>query len=273
MLLTTLASAWVAGLLVGRAINVPVDVLALWGIGVVALGAACAIARTKQRRLLLLGCIALVVMLVGAAWGDRASDTAVDADLALLFSEDAVTLRGQIVNDPERIGSLYRFRLGNLAVAPEVGGNEWQQMIGTILVTAGPNSTFSKERSAPHFRYGDTLELTGEVESPPVLEGFDYRDYLAQQGIGAVMSFPTKTKLLDSGDGSWLREQFYALRSKLSSSLVRSLPEPQAALASSLLLGQRRDLPPDVRQSFIEQAQATCWQSLGSTWRSCLGRC
>ncbi len=252
MLLTTLAVAWVAGLLAGRAINVPVDVLALWGVGVVALGAASAIARTKQRRLLLLGCIALAVMLVGMAWGDHSSDTAVDADLAPLFSGDAVTLRGQVISDPERIGSLYRFRLGNLAVAPEVGGNEWQQIIGTILVTADPTSTLSKERTAPHFHYGDTLELKGEVEAPPVLEGFDYRDYLAQQGIGAVMSFPTSTKLLGSGEGSWLREQVYALRSKLSASLDRSLPEPQAALAQSLLLGKRRDLPPDVRQSFIE---------------------
>jgi hypothetical protein len=54
MLLTTLAAAWVTGLLLGRAINVPVDVLALWSVGVAALGAAFAIARTKQRRLLLL---------------------------------------------------------------------------------------------------------------------------------------------------------------------------------------------------------------------------
>ena len=83
-----------------------------------------------------------------------------------------MSLRGQVVSDPERIGSLYRFRLGNLAVAPEVEGNERQQLIGTILVTARHGESLLDDRSAPHFRYGDVLELNGEVEDPPVFEDF-----------------------------------------------------------------------------------------------------
>ena len=44
----------------------------------------------------------------------------------------------------------------------------------------------------------------------------------------------------------------YALRATLSESLQRSLPGPASALARSLLLGQRRGLPDEVRQDFIE---------------------
>ena len=152
-----------------------------------------------------------------------------------------MSLRGQVVSDPERIGSLYRFWLGNLAVAPEVEGNERQQLIGTTLVTARHGESLLDDRSAPHFRYGDVLELNGEVEDPPVFEDFDYRDYLAQQRVGALMPFPSA-----SLEGSWLRGRVFALRSKLSSRVERSLPEPQAALAQSLLLGKRRDLPESV---------------------------
>ena len=248
MLLTALAAAWVGGLLLGLEVDVPIGVLALWGVSIAALGAAT-IPFQKTRRLLLLGCVALGLLLAGAWLGDRSSDDVVDADLTPLFDVGTVSLRGMVVSDPERIGSSYRFRLGGLKAE---NGEGWQKLEGTVLVTASPDAGLSQRRSAPHFRYGDTLELRGEVAEPPVLEDFDYRDYLAQQGIGAVMSFPSSTELMGSGDGLWLLEQVFTLRSKLSASIDRSLPEPQAALANSLLLGKRRDLPSDVRQSFID---------------------
>ena len=109
----------------------------------------------------------------------------------------------------------------------------------------------TRTRTAPHLRYGDRLSFTGGVESPPVFDDFDYRDYLARQGVGAVARFPALT--LDAkGAGSPLLRRVYALRATLSESLQRSLPEPASALARSLLLGQRRGLPDEVRQDFIE---------------------
>ena len=109
----------------------------------------------------------------------------------------------------------------------------------------------TRTRTAPHLRYGDRLTFTGGVESPPVFDDFDYRDYLARQGVGAVARFPALT--LDAeGAGSPLLQRVYALRATLSESLQRSLPEPASALARSLLLGQRRGLPDEVRQDFIE---------------------
>ena len=107
------------------------------------------------------------------------------------------------------------------------------------------------ERAAPHVRYGDRLTLTGGIESPPVFDDFDYREYLARQGVGAVVRFPALT-LEGEGAGSPLLRRVFAVRATLSASLQRSLPEPASALARSLLLGQRRGLPDEVRQDFIE---------------------
>ena len=109
----------------------------------------------------------------------------------------------------------------------------------------------TRTRTAPHLRYGDRLTFTGGVESPPVFDDFDYRDYLARQGVGAVARFPS-LRLEGEGAGSPLLRRVYALRATLSESLQRSLPEPASALARSLLLGQRRGLPDEVRQDFIE---------------------
>src|SRR5205807_10183735 len=36
-------------------------------------------------------------------------------------------------------------------------------------------------------RYGDLVLLTGEIQKPPRFDQFDYRAYLAEQGIAGVM--------------------------------------------------------------------------------------
>lgn len=248
MLLTGLVIAWITGLLLGLEADMPVVVLALWGLGIATLGATVFSLR-RYRRPFTLGCIALALVLTGAWLGEQASDEAVAADLAPLFDQKTVDIRGLVVSDPERIGSSYRFKLGELETK---GSGAWEEINGAILVTARPDGALSAQRAAPHFRYGDVLVLDGSVEDPPVFEDFDYRDYLARQGVGALMSFPSTTTLEDTGEGSWFREQVFTLRTKLSASLGRSLPEPQAALAQSLILGKRKDLPEDVRQDFID---------------------
>ena len=82
-----------------------------------------------------------------------------------------------------------------------------------------------------------------------MLEEFDYREYLARQGITALMRRPEAT-LLDEGLGNPFLSAVYRLRSSLSRSLNRTLAEPQASLAQALLLGKRGDIPQDVTQDF-----------------------
>ena len=202
----------------------------------------------RRRGLIAVGCACALLLPAGAWWGDRAAQQPVDEALSPLFVEEQVTLRGVVLTDPERDGTAYRFQLGELQ--REAGG-DWQPVAGRVQVTAQPSADMALERAAPHVRYGDRLTFTGGVESPPVFDDFDYRDYLARQGVGAVARFPALT--LDAeGAGSPLLRRVYALRATLSESLQRSLPEPASALARSLLLGQRRGLPDEVRQDFIE---------------------
>ena len=194
------------------------------------------------------GCACALLIPAGAWWGNSAAQQSVDAALSPLFVEEQVTLRGVVLTDPERDATAYRFQLGELH--REAGG-DWQPVSGRVQVTAQPSAAMALERAAPHVRYGDRLTLTGGIESPPVFDDFDYREYLARQGVGAVARFPALT-LEGEGAGSPLLRRVYALRATLSASLQRSLPEPASALARSLLLGQRRGLPDEVRQDFIE---------------------
>ena len=247
MTLTALAAAWVAGLLLGQHAALPVEALALWCVAGAALWSAAAW-RARRRGRIAVGCAAALLLAAGVLWGDRASQDDPAATLSPLFVEEQVTLRGVVLTDPERDGTAYRFQFGELQRESD---GDWQPVVGRIQVTAQPSANMTRTRTAPHLRYGDRLTFTGGVESPPVFDDFDYRDYLARQGIGAVARFPALT--LDAeGAGSPLLRRVYALRATLSESLQRSLPEPASALARSLLLGQRRGLPDEVRQDFIE---------------------
>ena len=260
MTLTALAAAWVAGLLLGQQAAMPLEALALWGIGAAALWTAVVLRRgsgrtdgaaalhNRRRGLIAVGCAAALLLTVGAWWAERDASEDVDGGLTSLFVEETAAVRGIVLTDPERAGTAYRFQLDTLEVQAVDG---WEPIAGRVQVTANPSAAMTRDRSAPHVRYGDRLTLSGSIEPPPVFDDFDYREYLARQGVGAVSSFPALT-LEDTGHGNRLLERVYALRARLGASLERSLPEPASALARSLLLGQRRGLPEQVRQEFIE---------------------
>ena len=63
------------------------------------------------------------------------------------------------------------------------------------------------------------------------------------------MSLPTVT-LLTGGGGSSFYRWLYQARHSMASSLARSVPEPQASLGQSVLLGIRDGLPSDLQDDF-----------------------
>ena len=91
--------------------------------------------------------------------------------------------------------------------------------------------------------------LEGVLEAPPETEEFDYPAYLARQGIGSVMSFPTAT-LLEEGSGLGFRSGLHGVRRNMAESLTRVVPEPQASVGQALLLGIREDLPRELVEEF-----------------------
>ena len=125
----------------------------------------------------------------------------------------------------------------------------WTEVEGTALVTARPSGQAAGRRDPPHMRYGDRLRLEGALTAPPELDEFDYPAYLARQGIGSVMSFPS-VAILDEGEGGRLRSALFRVRRSLHESLGRSTPEPEASIGQALLLGMRDTIPDAVLDDF-----------------------
>jgi len=147
-----------------------------------------------------------------------------------------VLLRGTVDSSPEERGGSVRYTLSVREVQPEAEG-PWLAADGRVLVTAPLQ---------PRYRYGDLLEVEGELAPPPTLPDFDYRAHLARRGIVALAEFP-RLRLLDEGQGSALAGAMVAWRERLAAALEREVPEPEASLAQGVLLGRRAALPADLR--------------------------
>lgn len=233
MTLVYLAGAWLLGVAVAAVTGV------LWWPAVAATGVAGLVAAALYRRpgLALLGLLACGLFVAGSA---RYLDhTLPDPGGIAPYNDGApVRLRALVAEEPETRGQTQRVKL---AVREVYDSGEWRDASGGVLL---------RKARFPRHAYGDVLELQGKLETPPALPDFDYRDYLARQGIVSVMAWPEETRAIETGAGTPALAAIYDARGRLGDALARSLPEPQAGLARGIVLGQRAEIPSDVRDAF-----------------------
>jgi len=215
-----------------------------WAIAAAALLAAIAPLVAPRSAFALLWAAMAAALLVGGAWLYQSSLPSAEPQGIATYNVDPdvesdaepVHFRAVVSGEPDERRSSLRLRLSAREVLDEEGG--WQSISGGILM---------RGRLFPRYDYGDLLEIEGELETPPVLADFNYRDYLARQGIGSIINYP-ETSLLATGQGNPVRAWIYDLRGDLSSALEDALPEPEAALAQGILLGRRASLPDDLKE-------------------------
>ncbi len=175
------------------------------------------------------------------------AESAPPPPLPVIPTGSGVSAVVRIADAPATSGGGYRFR-GEVVEDPH--GGPGALPVGTnLLVYALPPDALAAQRSRPLLRYGDTLRLSGSVERPQPIGDFDYAAWLESQGIAGVM-WSRRAELVSAGSGIGPVKTLHRIRAEMASSVQRSIPEPQAALAQALLLGIRSDLPQSVRESF-----------------------
>ncbi len=110
------------------------------------------------------------------------------------------------------------------------------------------------------FTYGDRLLITGTLTAPPVFADFDYRDYLAQRGISALLQ-ASGTALIARNQGNPFYMALFALKARARNAIAASLAEPQASVLQGILLGDRPASQPLSRTPSTARAPATFWSS------------
>jgi competence protein ComEC len=198
-----------------------------------AAGLASAVALI-DRRLALLAGLSLAAFLIGAGRAALAPTVALPAELA----GQTVSVSGIVDDDPVERKASRRLvvRLDHV-------------LTGTGQTPAGLRIEATVYGMTP-VNYGDLVLLNGEIQVPPRFEQFDYRAYLAEQGIAGVMPSARLVRVTAHG-GDALHAGLLAIRHAVIDAVDRALPEPQAALLLGVVFGYRAALPPVLQQQMI----------------------
>ncbi len=233
MTLVYLGAAWIAGILLAQAVHPPWQLLPLLGFGSF-LGMV--LWRGDKR----LGLVPLCVLIgvLGAARLLLAEPRFDDRSLAAYNGVGWVTLEGVVFGEPDE-----RDRHTNLRIQAErliLSDGIARDVKGQALVQTG-----RYPRRSP----GDRLRIAGNLESPPIFEGFSYRDYLARRGVYSYMRRPQMAVIEDDRARS-PSVHLFSLKRHAQTLIAQMLPEPQAALLTGILLGVATGIPKEVMEEF-----------------------
>ncbi len=108
-----------------------------------------------------------------------------------------------------------------------------------------------------HANVGDRVEIAGQLVTPRGPQnpgGFDYRGHLRSQGIRCLLDVdhPDAVRLLEPRATGRLARIRAEIRDECEAVLVQHVDRVRVPLAISLLLGERSQLPQDVRDAFAE---------------------
>ncbi|MCL0046433.1 DNA internalization-related competence protein ComEC/Rec2, partial [Dehalococcoidales bacterium] len=235
MTLIYLSCAWVVGIILGSKFNLPLALI-LAGLAPLLL-----LFISQHRKPIILTSLCLITLISGAFYFKQ---PAIDEGYLQFYNDRGIVkIKGIVARDPEVRDKTTRLHLSAREIKVD---KEWQEVSGTALLFVPRYPTYS---------YGDVLLVTGKLKTPPQLNDFDYKGYLAHQGIYSIMLYP-KIEIWERGKGFKPLEWIYSLRTELSQTLAKLLPEPQASLAQGIILGIRDNIPQSIRDNFSHTGTA-----------------
>lgn len=203
----------------------------------------------------------LSIVCLGAAYHQWHRDNIAPNDIRLFANIEGnpVRLRGLIDSEPMRTPGgaddplrTYPTKESTriaVAVRSLKTGSDWLPVAGAVqAIMAG-------RRDDLHV--GDEIEVVGRLVLPaPAANpgGFDYADYLADQGIGAMLSVPNAADALEVRRERWpgsLRGWLGALRDRSIRLLEHYLPQ-QKGVAAALLLGDTAGMSADAWDVYLQ---------------------
>ena len=100
------------------------------------------------------------------------------------------------------------------------------------------------------FHYGDVVRVNGSAQLPQAFDGFDYPAYLARRNVFATVFADSVVRIEGESNRFSLWNWGDRLRQRLLLRLREALPPDLAAMAQSLMFGDRSALPPDTEEAF-----------------------
>lgn len=232
MLLIYLSIAWVIGILLGAKFSISPFWLLL------SLLPLPFFFVFRQRKKLVMTLALIILVVLGGLVRYQSSLPVLDKNHVKFYNDQKIELKGIINRAPDVSDKSTHVYLSDIKINNSEG---WKEVEGQVLLFV---------YRYPEYRYGDEILVEGELKTPQNFDDFDYRDYLADQGIYATMLFP-KIEVLDTDKGFPPLVWIYSLRNRLSQAMTEILPEPQASLAQGMILGLRGNIPQSLKDNFM----------------------
>ena len=221
-----LLSAFIAGVFLASVFDFSQPLIYIFliiAISVIAIG--------FKNKLALLTAFMLVAFLLGGARFNFFNNSSTSLSDSI---GQEVSLVGYVDNEPEVDGTSQRFVLNFV-------GNR-------ILVTTG---------SYPRYKFGDPIEVKGELELPQNFDDFDYVTYLKKDGIRTILFFPKIERYGGELDLSFqqnirlaLYKNIFVVKDRFQQAVNLSMAEPNASFVNGILLGSRQNIPDELKDAF-----------------------
>jgi competence protein ComEC len=225
--LVYIALGWCAGIIIaadGRLVQ------GWWVLIPIALFLLAALWRTPYRW-------PMIVVFAATLGGLRFSLFPQSDDVSAYIGVGGLTLEGVVIAEPDRRDDKTLLRLQTETVT-RIGTT--LPTDGLVLVEAPPSATVL---------YGDRIQATGELSLPGEFDNFSYRDYLAREDVFSLME-DAAVEIVAQGQGNPIYAALLNVKARAKAAIAETLPEPNAALLTGILLGDERGIAPSVREAF-----------------------
>lgn len=206
--------AFVGGILISSLM----DISQLWMLGFLILGIFLISTLWQYKKFVVIGFCLL--FLAAGIWRHQAFL------LKIIYPEEqSITFTGIVVKEPD-------IRSNNIKLTVKS-----KEIKGKIIVTVN---------RYPEYQYGDELKITGKLAAPQEFEDFNYKGYLAKDGIFAVTYLP-KIELIERGRGNFIYAKTLQFKNKLRETIYQNLSPPQSSILGAIILGDKSKMSDELK--------------------------
>ncbi len=233
---------YIIGILTGQGISLPYPLLLSIGILFIYLIKSNFLKSSYDLHIAIL----LICLIMGNAQYNKVENkfkSVIDAYIDKPISFESCIIKPPIINKDEQTD--YIVKLNKISY-----NNEVHDLPIKIKLTI-PNN----KKSNKIFNFGDNIEVTGKLRLPTVAlnkGSFDYNDYLKSQGIyGVCYANQYQVKKI-KGDlrPNIIEHYVFKIQSSVINTINKFLPNNEAALLKALIIGDKSELSPEVRENF-----------------------